>query len=103
MKGGCLMIRARTLRPLLCVVLGLVGVSSADAEEPRRDAHGDVLPAGALARLGTARFRPTRELMDACLSEDGGLVVIREKDAAQVGVLDGVTGEELRRLDIPKS
>jgi WD40 repeat protein len=62
---------------------------------PRVDRLGDPLPEGALARLGTERFRMDGFL--AALSPDGKLLAVADGWEA-VRLLDAVTGRELRRL-----
>src|SRR5262249_7551595 len=64
------------------------------------DAHGDPLPDGALARLGTLRFRGPWWQGPWALSGDGRTMV--EAVGSHVWVQDALTGQELRsfRLDV---
>jgi WD40 repeat protein len=68
----------RSLRIALCVPLCFPCVASAQAE-PRTDPYGDPLPAGTLARLGTARLRHTG-LSSFVLLPDGQTVLTAGTD-----------------------
>src|SRR6267142_161443 len=57
---------------------------------PRLDAHGDPLPPGALARLGTLRFRHRNQGL-AGLTPDGKSLVLYGREGLQV--MDAATGE----------
>jgi WD40 repeat protein len=70
-----------------------------EAEKPARlDRHGDPLPPGALARLGTVRFRHRFWLADADFSRDGKMLITGSGDR-QIIFWDSATGKEQRRLD----
>jgi RNA polymerase sigma factor (sigma-70 family) len=62
----------------------------------RKDAFGDPLPSGALARLGTIRFRQTQNVSDIAYSPDGK--ILAGVDTDMVCLWDTATGKELRRL-----
>ncbi len=62
-----------------------------------RDAFGDLLPEGALSRLGTNRLRAGRQLYGSTFSPDGKLVTAPGEDA--VLFWDASTGEEIFRLE----
>src|ERR1700722_14427407 len=73
------------LRMLLCVLAWLLGSFSvarpadnsseeplSENKNPRKDIYGDLLPDGAIARLGTIRFRYSSQgLAGICFSKDG--------------------------------
>ncbi len=69
-----------------------------DAGSPRRDGAGDPLPAGALARLGTTRFRDGNYINAVALSPDGKAVAVGANQG--IRVLDLATGKEVRTLPI---
>ena len=78
-------------------MLALTGifVTTARAQEQAVDRHGDPLPAGAVARLGTVRFRaPATSL---AYSQDGKLLALGGSDN-QIRLFDAATGKEIRRL-----
>jgi RNA polymerase sigma factor (sigma-70 family) len=64
---------------------------------PPRDLFGDPLPAGALARLGTVRFRQRNFVYGLLLSPDGKSVVSYGGNQF-ITFWDAATGREVRRL-----
>ena len=68
--------------------------------EPRAalDAHGDPLPPGAVARLGTLRFRHEREANALAFSPDGK--ILAGSCNGRIVLWNAATGRALRRLDI---
>src|SRR5262249_24532446 len=61
------------------------------------DRHGDALPPGALARMGTIRFRPGVSVARAVFSPDGKLLASESWDRT-VRVWETSSGRELHRL-----
>lgn len=73
----------------------LLAASSA-AGQPKTDFHGDPLPAGAIARVGTVRLRHGKPILDYALTADGKRVTTFDREGSLVE-WSTVTGDELRR------
>src|SRR5262245_21335771 len=73
----------------------LLFVLPADAAEPRVDAYGDPLPPGAVARLGTMRFRHSDEIV-ACGFSPDGTQVVSASHSDGVRLWDRATGRLLK-------
>src|SRR5262249_55563058 len=87
------------LLPILLCSLALPGFGWADepAKKPSRvDAQGDALPEGALARLGTIRFRAGNYFSASALSPDGKLLAL--SDGTAMRLLDAATGKVTRNF-----
>ena len=82
------------LAPLL---LSVLVAQSADAPPwvDKLDRLGDPLPAGAVARFGSVRYRHGTELTDLQLSPGGKCVVTRAKDDSQIRLWETASGREL--------
>jgi WD40 repeat protein len=82
---------------LLAVFLALLAALPASAwPGGRTDFYGDPLPDGAVARLGTLRFRLPDEAVATALAADGNVVAVSVRDS-HVLVLDAA-GKELCRV-----
>ncbi len=68
-----------------------------EKKPPRVDAHGDPLPEGALARLGTIRFRDGGYFSATALSPDGKLLALAS-NSGTMRLLDAATGKEVRNF-----
>jgi WD40 repeat protein len=80
-----------------------VGAPPAVQGEPvGTDLHGDPLPAGAVARLGTERLRPGRDTFALAFSGDGKFLASVHGDA-HVELWDAATGAHRGRLSAPAS
>jgi hypothetical protein len=79
------------------MLVALAAFAAMGAAPPARrvDALGDPLPEGAIARLGTARFR-CEGSGRSVLSPDGKLIVVGGRDGVQL--LEASTGRFVRRL-----
>jgi WD40 repeat protein len=66
----------------------------------RVDRHGDPLPPGAIARLGTVRFRVPDEVEALAFAPDGKTLAVSSR--AGLFLLDAGTGRRIRRL-VPTS
>jgi WD40 repeat protein len=67
--------------------------------EPRVDAHGDPLPALALARLGTIRLRNPEPVVAATLSGDGKLLA-STSNRIDIKIHDALAGKLLRSIKV---
>ncbi len=74
---------------------------AAEAKPVRTDRYGDLLPEGAVARLGTVRFRPGYALQGAALSRDGKTGVTVGGDGS-IRVWEMATGKEIQRLMVDR-
>jgi WD40 repeat protein len=75
-------------------------VAGKDATTPRVDLFGDPLPAGALVRLGTTRFRHDGPMLAVAYAADGKTLVTASEDQT-VRRWDAMTGKELKRFPAP--
>lgn len=102
------------LRVSNCLAVGLFLVSSflvtgasplepesppAEAKSGRTDLYGDALPPGAIARLGTVRFRHGGPVHAVAFSPDGKILASAAGDST-IRLWEMPTGKELRRLDV---
>jgi RNA polymerase sigma factor (sigma-70 family) len=69
----------------------------ADGRPPATDQHGDPLPAGALLRLGTVRWRHGGRVMAVAVSPDGKTIAAGGVDRL-IHLWDAATGKSLRVL-----
>jgi RNA polymerase sigma factor (sigma-70 family) len=70
---------------------------SEEARPAEKDAAGDPLPAGAVSRLGTLRFRHASTIYSIAFAPDGKVVATGSLDNT-VRLWDTATGKELARL-----
>ena len=90
--------RAAVWLPALLTLAALLmaPLLSLDAQNPPAiDRHGDPLPPGAIARLGTVRFRAPAASI--AYSNDGRFLAVGGSDN-QIHLLDPATGKEIRRF-----
>ncbi len=91
---------AWSLRFCLASLVSCTALASLPAGEdvkPRPDAFGDPLPAGALARLGTIRFRLDQPYFSLALSPDGKRLAAGRRNGG-ISLLDTTTGLEVRKI-----
>jgi RNA polymerase sigma factor (sigma-70 family) len=70
---------------------------TAAQDRPRTDRHGDALPPGATARLGTVRFRQGWWVLDLAFSPDGKTLALAGLGQG-LGLWDVKTGKQIRQL-----
>jgi WD40 repeat protein len=72
----------------------LLSTAAIGAETPKTDLFGDPLPRGAIARMGTCRFRPGEAISDCAFSPDGKILATAGRN---VCLWNANTGELIRR------
>ncbi len=85
---------------LTAVAVAVCAAVAAAQGQAKTDAHGDPLPAGARARLGTLRWRHSANVSFVAFALDGKAVVTASQDGT-LRLWDRATGKELRRFQGP--
>lgn len=88
---------------LSCVVLGpSLSAHGGSPAAPRKDRHGDPLPEGAIARLGTVRFRSGSQVVNVAYSPDGRFLATSGYDGIVYG-WNTASGMEVFRIPPKRS
>jgi RNA polymerase sigma factor (sigma-70 family) len=97
--GGMAMLTPRApLSPALAAERSTAPPKEEDKTAVRVDRHGDPLPPGAVARLGTLRIRVDSEIEGGlAFAPDGKTLAVRGNGG--LWLLDAVSGKQLRRID----
>ena len=96
--GGVAMLMPRTpAAPIFQAERPIESPKAEDKAAGRVDRHGDPLPEGVIARLGTLRFRVEGEIAGLAFAPDGKTLAVGSHQG--VWLLDAVGGKRLRRLD----
>jgi WD40 repeat protein len=77
------------------------GDTPATRQGPRTDLYGDALPAGALARLGTLRWRQASPVNYVAFTADGKALLTATADGA-IRLWDRDTGKVLHKFERPR-
>jgi WD40 repeat protein len=85
---------------VLAAVLLLAASQPTPAGPARADDYGDPLPEGAVARIGTVRFRHGGLVLGIAYSPDGAVIASGGQDH-KVRLWEATTGREVRCLDAP--
>ena len=95
--------RMFTITALLIVNSSSVSAGPVDSPPPgtRVDLHGDALPAGAIARLGTVRFRQQDSVKHASFLRNGETIVVCSGNG-ELKYYDVSDGKLLRRVAVGK-
>jgi WD40 repeat protein len=83
---------------LTCTLFLGLTAAGGQAQAPARDGYGDPLPPGAVARLGTVRFRHDTPIVFAAFLPDGKRVVSVSSDGL-LCVWEFPSGKPIRRLE----
>jgi RNA polymerase sigma factor (sigma-70 family) len=96
--GGVAMLTPRTpMAPIPQAVHPAEPPKAEDKAAARLDRHGDPLPEGAVARLGTLRFRVDGEIQKLTFAPDGKMIAVVSGEG--VWLLDAINGKPLRHID----
>jgi WD40 repeat protein len=85
------------IKTVMTVLFAAALSPCAHAGGPHRDLHGDPLPEGAIARLGTVRMRHAHLITGAAFAPDGKSILVSD-DNSGVHVWDVAEGKELRHF-----
>src|SRR3954454_20821417 len=95
------MFRSRFLL-LYALLMLAVAVNVAPSQQPTKDLHGDPLPDGAIARIGTVRWRHSDVVAFAAFLPDSKKVICASMDGV-IRLWDFPSGKELRRIPAPSA
>src|SRR3954462_15326029 len=91
------------IRKCVALLLGVAVLGAGQAQDGAKsaatDRNGDPLPAGALARLGTLRWRHAEPIVFAAFVQDGKAVLTGGQDQV-FRLWDRATGKEIRLFDM---
>src|SRR5262245_23139048 len=88
----------RTLPGVLTLLMAMTAVHAAAPPAPAVNAHGDPLPHGAIARLGTLRWRTSGYLTEMAYSPDGKFIATADNFLRTARLIDAKTGARVRQF-----